>query len=347
MELTDHRSGLLNMLVCPAFTANSAHITAVNASARGLLLAEGMPLEPLIGDASLLEALQDGCLYLSITHGEEIFGAEVTRANGELLFVLDTTPDTDALRALALAATQLREPLSGLMSTVESLHRIPEVQEQAAMMERRLNQLLRMVCNMSDAGIVPSSGRQEVWELNSFFREIFEKAAALTESTGVQLTYTGTEKDVYSLCDSALLQRAVLNILSNSLKFTPAGGSVHAELLRHGKLLELCVTDSGSGIAQELRSTLFRRYLRQPALEEERLGLGLGMLLVRTAAMAHGGAVLVDQPEGKGTRVTLTMQIRQDTSALRSDFFRVDYAGERDHALLELSDVLPPECYKR
>ncbi len=336
------------MLVCPAFTSDGTHVTAVNASARGLLLEEGMPLAALIGgDTSLLEALQDGCLYLSITHGQQDFGAEVTRTNGELLFVLDTAPDTDTLRVLALAATQLREPLSGLMSTVESMHKIPAMQEQAAMMERRLNQLLRMVCNMSDAGIVPSPSRQEVRELNSFFREIFEKAAALTESTGVQLTYTGLEKDIYSLCDSTLLQRAALNILSNSLKFTPAGGSIHAELLRHGKLLELRITDSGSGIAQELRGTLFRRYLRQPALEEERLGLGLGMLLVRTAAIAHGGTVLVDQPDGQGTRVTMTMQIRQDTSTLRSDFFRVDYAGERDHTLLELSDVLPSECYRR
>ena len=70
-------------------------------------------------------------------------------------------------------------------------------------------------------------------------------------------------------------------------------------------------------------------------------------MLVRSAAASHGGAVLIDQPEGGGARVTMTIAIRQSTSGtLRSPILRVDYAGERDHALVELSDVLPAQCYE-
>ena len=71
------------------------------------------------------------------------------------------------------------------------------------------------------------------------------------------------------------------------------------------------------------------------------------MVLIRTAAAHHGGAVLIDQPEGVGTRITMTMAIRQSKQAtLRSNVLRVDYAGERDHGLIELSECLPTELYE-
>ena len=92
---------------------------------------------------------------------------------------------------------------------------------------------------------------------------------------------------------------------------------------------------------------MFSRYLRQPALEDSRYGIGLGMVLIRTAAANHGGAVLIDQPEGTGTRITMTLSIRQSKeTVLRSNILRVDYAGERDHGLIELSDCLPAELYE-
>ena len=71
------------------------------------------------------------------------------------------------------------------------------------------------------------------------------------------------------------------------------------------------------------------------------------MVMIRAAASHHGGAVLIDRPPQGGTRVTMTLAIRQDpVSQLRSPLLKVDYAGERDHALIELSDVLPAEYYR-
>ena len=103
--------------------------------------------------------------------------------------------------------------------------------------------------------------------------------------------------------------------------------------------------DSGSGIAENLRGSLFTRYAREPGLEDGRYGVGLGMVLIRSTAAAHGGTVLIDHPDDCGTRITVSLAIRQGDPVVRSPRFAIDYAGERDHGLIELSDVLPAQLY--
>ena len=81
-------------------------------------------------------------------------------------------------------------------------------------------------------------------------------------------------------------------------------------------------------------------------MEDSRHGIGLGMLLIRNAAALHRGAVLVDHPEKTGTRVTLTFtSVPDDTAKLRTVLLGADYAGEQDHALIELSELLPYDRY--
>ena len=86
-------------------------------------------------------------------------------------------------------------------------------------------------------------------------------------------------------------------------------------------------------------------YIHRGGLEDKRNGLGLGMLLIRSTAALHGGTVLIDHPENTGTRITVSFTIRQNNATLRSPRMRIDYAGERDHGLIELSDVLPASLY--
>ena len=122
--------------------------------------------------------------------------------------------------------------------------------------------------------------------------------------------------------------------------------SVLKKLTLKGTLLSLTIQDEGAGFAPEARSNVYQRFRREPGIEDGRHGIGLGMVLVRSVATMHGGTVLIQQGAESGTKVTMTMKLQQNTGALvQSPAFRVDYAGERDHALIELSDVLPPELY--
>ena len=345
MEEMNGAPDLLDLMVQPGLYVENFIIVRLNAAAEGLLLQPGMDIRPLI-ESGLEEyqTFQEGCLYLRLRLHQKGIGASVIKQNGVDTFLLDTQESDSALQALSLAARELRDPLASIIVSANALQ---GENEPLALLNRGIHQLLRVIGNMSDAGRTPSDTRQETTEMNALFSEIFEKVAVLASAAGVTIRFQGLEQPVWSLADREQLERAVLNLISNALKFAPTGGSIDASLTKTGKILRFSIRDNGPGFAQNLLGSVFNRYLRQPCIEDGRYGLGLGMVLVRTAAACHGGAVLIDSYEG-GARVTMTMAIRQNPSGiLRSPVLRVDYAGEQDHALVELSDCLPADLYKK
>ena len=347
MEEKNATPDLLDLMIQPGFYVENDIITRLNTTAEGLFLATGMDVRSIITSGlEEYEAFAGGCLYLRLKLAGNETGASVIRQEGRNVFLLDAQSSDSALQALSLAARALREPLAAIMVSAGSLTQANEAP--MAQLNRGVHQMLRILGNMSDAGRIPSASQQETTDISALFSEIFEKAAALAEAAGVTIRYRGPEQPVMCLADREQLERAALNLISNALKFAPAGGTIDASLTKAGNVLRFSIRDDGPGFAQNLLGSAFNRYLRQPRIEDGRNGLGLGMVLVRTAAASHGGAVLIDQPEGGGARVTMTIAIRQNTTGiLRSPILRVDYTGEQDHALVELADCLPAELYAK
>ena len=351
MEANKEIFGMLDLMIRPSFCVKENEIIKVNAAAEALLIAPGTDVRTLLlTGREEYAAFESGCLYLKLNLSPNGCGASITDRNGFHIFILDQETDDAQLRCLALAAQELRAPLTSMMISTDRLtqQEDPALNDQLARLNRGLHQMMRIIYNMSDAARTSAPAQQETLNLTQVFAEIFGKAQDWMAQAGVQLTYQGLQEDVYALADPQQLERAVLNILSNAHKFGTESGEIHAALTRHGQMLRLSVQDGGPGIAEKIRSSVFSRYLRQPGIEDGRCGLGLGMALIRSAAASHGGTVLIDHPKSGGARVTMTLSLRQSTQAtLRSPIMRVDYAGERDHGLIELADILPPSAYEK
>lgn len=354
MEEKKDRLGILDYMIQPGFLVQENVITAVNEAARACFLSPGMPLKPLLQTGQEeYSSFANGCLYLTLNLSGRTLGASVTRREEGDLFVIEPEQDDQELRAMALAARELREPLSNVMITANDLFPLalqpedPHARDQAARMNKGLIQMMRILNNMADANRYARTCRQEYLDISTQMAEIFEKAGTVVARAGVVLTYEGLSEPVYCLADREQLERAVLNMLSNAVKFTSKDGQIQAKLVRRGNLLQLSVSNTGAGIEDNIRAHLFHRYLRQLTLEDSRFGIGLGMVLIRCTAANHGGTVLIDQQDGKGTRITMTMAIRQSKEALlRSPLATIDYAGGHDHALLELADCLPLSAFE-
>ncbi|WP_392481869.1 AAA family ATPase [Nostoc sp. C110] len=118
------------------------------------------------------------------------------------------------------------------------------------------------------------------------------------------------------LGDGNRLQQVIWNILSNAIKFTPSGGQVKIKLGQVGSQVQICVTDTGKGIAPEFLPFVFD-YFRQAdgATTRKFGGLGLGLAIVRHLVELHGGTVQVESlGEEKGATFTVRLPCLQDES---------------------------------
>ncbi len=343
---------LLEILPQPGFCVTDNQIQYANQAAGALMLAPGDDILPLLVTGQEDYAgFQTGQLYLSLSIGGICRSACVTRIGTMDLFLLDPEAAAEEFRSMGLVSMELRQPLNRAITGVQHLLSerdtlTPGAEARAAQLNQSLMQLMRLACNLSDIGRYRASSRMETRDICSFLEELLEKAQTLTGGTGIRIEKEIPREILFCLMDPEQMERAVWNLISNAIKFTPKGGSILCRLRRLGNRIQLTVQDSGSGIADSIRLSLFHRYQRQPGIEDSRFGLGLGMSIVQTAAMNHGGVVLVDKAEDSGTRITITFPIRTNTdSQLCSPIFRPDYSGGWDHGLMELADCLPSDLY--
>lgn len=356
MQMND-RQVLLDLISQPVLCVQDGVITQLNQSAKQMQLVAGTPIrELLLQDCAAYDTFQGGNLYLRLWIAGIPSDVCVTRNGDWDLFLLEVPDNNAQLQALALAAQQLRMPLSNIMVLTEHLlsaesdHKNNDSAQHIGQINKNLFQLLRQISNMSDAnrcfGSEPAN-RQTV-NFSAFFDETVKSAQVNLEQSGITLHYSGLSGPVFGLAAEELLERAVYNLISNAAKFSPRGEIVEASLTQANGMLHFTIQNSGE-IPPDVQANIFSRYTRTPAIEDSRQGLGIGLSLVRAAAAAHNGTVLIDHPQSSMTRVTLTLRVQQDTNAtVRTPIIRMhDYAGGRNHSLLELAEVLTANAYKQ
>lgn len=329
---------LLELMERPAFCVEDGRITAANAAAlsRQVVIGE-MVADLLACGKEAYTDFQSGYLCLDLELCGQHCPATVTTLGPRHLFTLEPEDAEEELQALSLAAQELREPLGDVMALVENL---PSGLQELPGISRGLYRLLRIVGNMTPHPPV----RMEAVELNALLREVWDQAQPACDSRSIRFTFSPHPAPVYTYADPGLLTRAIHNLLSNAMKHA-IGGSIHLQLTMRRQFYQITMHDSGSPLSDQLRDP-FTRFLREPGLDAPQSGLGLGMRLVRSAALAHGGTVLMDSPREGGVRVSMSLPLRQNNSSVRSPRLQVSYCGERDPLLIELSDVLPTEFYE-
>lgn len=356
MEQSSDTINMLELIDRAAFCVKDGAVTETNDAARKYGIVDGMSIQALLlTGAQEYAQFNGGCLYLTLQLAEMPHEASVTIFNGYHLFRLEQDEVRQDLQVMALAAQELRQPLSNVMAVADGLFPMesddpdPQLQDQLARINRGLYQMLRIVSNMSDGYryCTDQNPSMQIHNISSVIRECVTKTAALMEHIGLKLQFSELDEDVYCLANTEKIERAVSNLLSNALKFAPKESTVEVSVNRKKHMLYLTVKNGSDG-SEAQRSDIYNRYHRRPGIEDSRFGIGLGMVLIRSAAAAHGGTVLMEQSAEHGTKITMTIELRQNTDAMvRNIPLRVDYAGERDHLLLEFSESLPAELYKK
>jgi len=124
------------------------------------------------------------------------------------------------------------------------------------------------------------------------------------------LTVSPTEGELMVDGDASQLDRVVINLLSNSVKFTPKGGSVEVSAFAEGRSAVIRVSDTGIGIPASDQKELFNRFFRASNATGRSIpGTGLGLAIVRMIVVNHGGDIALKSAEGTGTTVTVWLPL--------------------------------------
>jgi signal transduction histidine kinase len=138
--------------------------------------------------------------------------------------------------------------------------------------------------------------------LRSVIRDVVEDFRMSAQEKGVRLEFVAPLVDVEILGDEVWLHRAAGNLVSNAIKYAPAGGRVLVTCREADGQGTVEVTDTGPGIPPEAQSRLFQRFYRVRTEATRRAaGTGLGLAIVKTIVERHGGRVWVSTEPGKGS----------------------------------------------
>jgi heavy metal sensor kinase len=209
----------------------------------------------------------------------------------------------------AAISHELRTPLAALQGEAEValMHtRTPE--HYRAVLSSQLEEfqkLTRMVNNMlllarAEAGDVRPD-TQSV-DLASIARAIIEMFQPIAADRGIQLALDASSAVVVQ-GDPLWLERMLMNLVENALKYTPTHGRVHVELSHSGESATVNVTDTGIGISDDNLPHIFERFYRADASRSRDIeGTGVGLAIVHWVVEAHGGQISVQSQTGEGTR---------------------------------------------
>jgi two-component system, OmpR family, sensor kinase len=216
-------------------------------------------------------------------------------------------------RFSADAAHELRTPLTALKGTLEvALRAERSGSEYRAALASALEEVERLVrlaedlllLSRSSAG--PESPRARV-ELEGLVLDVADVGARLAKDRGVSVR-VGAVAPLAVLGDAGALRRALLNLVENGVKYTPAGGRVEIAVAEAGGNAVIAVEDTGPGIDPRDAARIFEPFVRlDSARDRESGGSGLGLAIARSIVVAHRGELAVERRDPIGSLFTICL----------------------------------------
>jgi two-component system, NtrC family, sensor histidine kinase KinB len=122
----------------------------------------------------------------------------------------------------------------------------------------------------------------------------------------IRLEYDVPAESPQVLADPTRIAHVFANLLNNALRYTPSGGTVRLTSRLEGDFVEFSVSDTGSGIPAQYLHRVFEKFFRVPGQNGE--GSGLGLAIVKDIIEAHGGRIVAESAEGRGSTFRFTLR---------------------------------------
>lgn len=222
---------------------------------------------------------------------------------------------------VSLASHQLRTPLSAVKWNTEIL-----LAQKSGKLNKRQLRYLREIYRSNERAIslvndlLDVSRIQEgqihlemrLSKVEDVVEEVIENFATLIKASRVSINFEIINGPLPKIeVDQEKLKRIIINLLSNSIKYTPARGKIRLTIEKDTSYLTITVTDSGVGIPKADRAKVFGKFFRSPnVIKLAPDGTGLGLFIAKSLVEAMGGKIGFKSEEGKGTSFYFTLPIK-------------------------------------
>ena len=272
----------------------------------------GSALKPLKRFTAKAERVQlQSLTEITLSEDEAMEFSRLSRAVNQMLLRLKQAFDAQQ-QFVGNAAHELRTPLAlmqarlDLYMSTDHGDSCPETAETIAMLREQTERLSRMVQTLLDMSELKAVPRNDRIQLAPMIEEVLADLSPLAEKSGVTLSQSG--EDLWITGSDVLVYRAIFNLVENSVKYNRPGGSVCAAVSRRGEKAMIEIKDTGCGIPEDFRESVFQPFFRvDKSRSREKGGVGLGLSLVWEIAHLHGGDVRVRESGKTGTVIELTL----------------------------------------
>lgn len=284
-------------------------------------LDEGWPFSPAFGSSAQTPLYVEGDMVRGdgLTLSIGITYAPLLTADGTLANIIANVRDITNFRKaqemqnmfVSIISHELKTPVAIIKGYAATLRR-PDItwdeqviQENLAVIEDEADRLNILIQNLLTASKIQAEREMsldlgEVW-LEEIIRMAVERVRNQTESHTFELHF----QDDFPMmqADEMRLRQVIDNMLSNAIKYSPAGGVISVEGLFDAHSVTICISDQGVGLAPEDQERVFDRFYRVDGkLSRKTQGTGLGLFLSKAIIEAHGGSIWVESKLGKGSR---------------------------------------------
>ena len=313
-EKTDQELTIVIHGAQESFITTNWYITAAVTLLGGVLayFLSGRALKPLSTFASQVEKVQPNNLTdMKITEEVRPEFRKFSRSFNQMLDRLNEG-FTAQRQFTGNAAHALRTPLALMQAQLELFSAehpevLPETADFLCLLQEeteRMTQMTKTLLEMSELRAVPCTDRIE---LAPMVEEIFTDLAPIAEKNGIILESTG---DGIITGSDTLIYRLLFNLTENAIRYNRPDGTVHITITEENNHLLIRVADSGCGIPEQYRESIFQPFFRvDKSRSRENGGVGLGLSLVWEIAALHGGDVRVEESSESGTAITVRLPI--------------------------------------
>jgi signal transduction histidine kinase len=229
------------------------------------------------------------------------------------------------LQYVASVVHDLRNPLSVLQLAAGALGRSSAVldrrmQKTAALIRRQIVRMSSIVGDLLNAARI-EAGELVLKTADVDLRSVAEEVVDLFQQLApLHVITLDSPKEVVVECDRSRIEQVINNLVSNAIKYSPAGSRVDIKLRSSAEGCEIEVRDQGPGLAPEERARIFDPFFRTSATHEEAAGAGLGLFATQRIVEAHGGRIDVASRLGEGSVFTVFLpRVPKEVSAAPHD----------------------------